>query len=146
MLVVVIFGPICMPRMSFQKIFKFQCLLYMFKTSKRNTFLYRTLSTRWKIFTACSIHVENFVPHTQYTQNIFSRILSTCGIFFTTYSVDVEYFLPLTQWVWNNFENLPSCFTLSTQQTWNNFYPILSTRRIIFTSIIGKKTKWRILA
>jgi hypothetical protein len=67
MLVVVIYGPICMPKMSFFKMFKVFCLLYMFNTSKKITFLYRILSTRRKIFTAYSVHVENFVPHTQYT-------------------------------------------------------------------------------
>ncbi len=67
MLVVVIFGPICMPKISFMKIFNVLCLLYMFNTSKKITFLYRILSTRRKIFTAYSVHVENFVPHTQYT-------------------------------------------------------------------------------
>jgi hypothetical protein len=51
------------------------------------------------IFTAYSVHVRDFLPHTQYTLEIFYCILSTRRRFFTAYrySVGVEEFLPHTQ-------------------------------------------------
>jgi hypothetical protein len=48
-------------------------------------------------FTPYSVHIELFLPHTQYTWNNFYRILSTRGMFFAAYSVGVEYFLPHTR-------------------------------------------------
>ncbi len=53
--------------------------------------------TRRRFFTAYSVHIDYFLPHTQYTWNIFYLILSRRGISFTAYSVDVEYLLPHTQ-------------------------------------------------
>jgi hypothetical protein len=58
---------------------------------------YRILSTRRRFFTAYSVHVGDFLPHTQYTQEIFYRILSTRSIIFAAHSVGVEYFLAHTQ-------------------------------------------------
>ncbi len=37
---------------------------------------YRILSTRKRFFTTYSVHVGDFLPHTQYMQEIFYRILS----------------------------------------------------------------------
>ncbi len=49
------------------------------------------------IFTAYSVHVGDFLPHSQYTQEIFYRILSARSIIFAAHSVGVEYFLAHTQ-------------------------------------------------
>ncbi len=106
----------------------------MYTKSTKHKFFYRILSRRRIIFTAYSVAVGDFLPHTQQPQEIFYRILSRGRRFSTAYLVDVEYFLPHTQQAWNNFENLPCCCTLSTQKTWNNFYRILSTRRRFFTA------------
>ncbi len=87
---------------------------------------------RVSFFTAYSVDVGDFLPHTQQMQEIFYRILSSCRRFFTAYSVEVGDFLPHIQQTWNIFyrilsrrriisKNLPSCFTLSTQWTQNNF-------------------------
>jgi hypothetical protein len=48
-------------------------------------------------FTPYSVHVEDFLPHTQYTKEIFYRTLSTRRRFLTAYSVHSKYFLPHTQ-------------------------------------------------
>jgi hypothetical protein len=95
-LVVIVFGPTYMPTKSFLKIFKCLGLLCMFKSFNKSLFLYRILSIGGKIFTVYSVHMENFLPHTQCTWQIFYRILSRCGIIFIAYSVHVEYFLPHT--------------------------------------------------
>ncbi len=73
-----------------------------------------TILRRVRFFTAYSVDIGDFLPHTQQTQEIFYRILSSRRRFFTAYSVGVGDFLP------------------HTESTWNIFYRILSRRGIIW--------------
>ncbi len=68
----VAFEPICMPTMCFLKILKFWFCYECLKNLRRENFC-----------TAYSVHVGDFLPHTQYTQEIIYRILSTRRRFFT---------------------------------------------------------------
>ncbi len=140
-MVVVAFEPICVLTMCFFEKFNFLGLLWMFKKKKKLRFFYRILSTREIIFTAYSLHVEKFLPHTQYTWNIFCRPLSWREIIWKIW----QPVLPHTQYTWNNFYRILSTreiiftaysvgvgkFLPHTQYTWNNFYRTLSTREII---------------
>ena len=105
-----------------------------------------TIIRRVNFFTAYSVDVGDFLPHTQQPQEIFYRILSSRRRFFTAYSVAVGDFLPHTQYTQHNF-----CRSLSrrgiiskichpavlcqrirlalTQQAWNIFQRTLSQRK-----------------
>ncbi len=56
--------------------------------STRRRFFYRLqYSTRLRFFTAYSVQVGDFLPHTQYTQHNFYRILSRQRLIFNAHSV-----------------------------------------------------------
>jgi hypothetical protein len=65
----------------------------MIKKYIKLTFFYRILSGRGIIFTAYSVRVEYFVPHTQQARKNFENF----AVSFTAYSVGVAKFLPHTQ-------------------------------------------------
>ncbi len=122
------------PQCVFRKILQFWFFYEYFKKLRRASF-----------FTAYSVDVGDFLPHTQQTQEIFYSILSSRRRFFTEYSVDVGDFLPHTQQTQEIFYRILSRSGLISKichpallcqlsRLGIFFYPILSTHRRFFTA------------